>query len=54
VRVKADVGAITRDAGDRWKSVRLHSGASTSWAKADLNQPVELPAFGWSVLAYDY
>jgi hypothetical protein len=55
VRVKADIRPITRGAGDRWKSVRLHSNASTAPAKFTVeNQLVELPAFGWSVLAYDY
>lgn len=55
VSVKADVGAITRGAGDRWTSVRLHSTASAARVEAVAeSQPVELPAFGWSVLVYDY
>jgi hypothetical protein len=55
VRVRADVGPITGGKSERWKSVQLRAGAETvSQAISDEVGPVELPAFGWSVLVYDY
>ena len=55
VRVQADVGTITGGAANRWKTVQLRAGAETmSQASGDEIRPVELPAFGWSVLVYDY
>lgn len=55
VRVEADAGALTKEAASRWTSVRLRAGAELVPHTTDGNvRPVELPAFGWSVLVYDY
>lgn len=54
-RVRADVGALTGGAAVRWKNVQLRAGAEMgSQPAGDETRPVELPAFGLSVLVYDY
>lgn len=50
VKVRADVGTLTGGAAERWKSVRLRGGHAAD----DKDGPVELSAFGWSVLICDY
>jgi hypothetical protein len=55
VRVRADIRAITDGKGESWKSVQLRTGAETvSQVISDEVGPIDLPAFGWSVLVYDY
>lgn len=54
-QVRADAGVLTGGAADRWKKVQLRTNVETiSRVAVDAAQAVELPAFGWSVLTYDY
>jgi len=48
---REDIGSSSK----QWKSVKLRTAMETTARDAsDATQTVDLPAFGWSLLIYDY
>lgn len=54
-RVRTNVDALTRATAGRWQAAHFLNGVEkVSLSVAGDTQAVELPAFGWGVLIYDY